>query len=545
MVKKWRSKLAQFIAPKSSKKQGIGTRQYSSAFNSRLTSGFGVTNSSADTELATSLLKMRMRSRQLIRDAAFAKRAKVIVVNNVIGHGMGMQAQVKTTRDTFAETINDDIEDAWEKWCGAESCHTGGSLHFADLERAAFGQIFEAGEVFIRIHRRAFGDSEVPFALELIEAERMADDLTRTIPLGPNNQLRMGIEVDTFYRPVTYWLREQHPGEINLIVPQSNNLIAVPAEDMIHLRIIDRWPQTRGEPWMHSVIRKLNDIDGYTEAEIIAARSAASYMGFIESDNIDDPNNEVQADGSLQTELTPGIIDRLRPGEKFNFATPNRPNSQAEAFLRFMLREMAAGTGCSYESLSRDYSQSNYSSSRLALLDDRDLWRTFQLWWMRTFRKELHSEWLQAAVLAGAVNVPVGQYAIDPCKFECATFKARGWSWVDPTTEVNAYKEAVKAGFITVSDVIAQTGNGNDLEDVLEERERELADMKAKGLDFDTSPGVYIPAETRGNMIMGPDGTVEPATVVPPAAPAGSATPAATAPVTENPPPKRVVSIQR
>jgi lambda family phage portal protein len=196
---------------------------------------------------------------------------------------------------------------------------------------------------------------------------------------------------------------------------------------------------------------------------------------------------------------------------------------------------MAAGTGVSYESLSRDYSQSNYSSSRLALLDDRDLWRTFQLWWMRSFREELHEEWLQAAVLAGVVNIPLEQYATNPEKFEAATFKARGWSWIDPTAEVAAYKEAVKAGFITVSEVIAQTGNGLDLEDVLDERERELNEMKGKGLDFDTSPGVFIPAETRGNMVMGPDGLVEPAATVAPAAPASN----------EPAPPARTLSIAR
>ena len=44
---------------------------------------------------------------------------------------------------------------------------------------------------------------------------------------------------------------------------------------------------------------------------------------------------------------------------------------------------LAAGCGPSYESLSRDYSQSNYSSSRLSLLDDRDLWRVLQQWWLR------------------------------------------------------------------------------------------------------------------------------------------------------------------
>ena len=491
MAKPWRAKLAQFIAGKGARKSVVGMRQYNSAQNSRLTSGFGTTNSSADNELVQSLQTLRSRSRQLIRDAAFAKRAKVIVVNNVIGHGVGMQAEVRTSRDTLAESVNESIEEAFEEWSRGDSCHTGGTMHFADLERAAFGSIFEAGEVFIRIHRSAFGGSRIPFALELIEPERLADDYAQPGPISIGSQMRMGIEVDRFFRPVAYWIKTAHPGEVRFSGDTTAKIERISADDIFHLRIVDRWPQTRGEPWMHSVARKLNDIDGYTEAEIVAARSAASYMGFIESDNADDPNAELQEDGSYQTELSPGIIDRLKPGEKFNFAAPNRPNSQAEAFLRFMLREIAAGTGVSYESVSRDYSQSNYSSSRLALLDDRDLYRTFQLWWIRNFRQELHKEWLQAAVLSNAVQIPIAQYAEDAHKFESASFKARGWSWIDPTKEVEAYKEAVKAGFITVTDVIAQTGNGTDLEDVLEGRRRELDMMDAAGLEFDTSPDIY------------------------------------------------------
>jgi hypothetical protein len=40
-------------------------------------------------ELSTSIRVLRARSRQLIRDAAYAKRAKVIVVNNIVGAGSG------------------------------------------------------------------------------------------------------------------------------------------------------------------------------------------------------------------------------------------------------------------------------------------------------------------------------------------------------------------------------------------------------------------------------------------------------------------------
>ena len=99
---------------------------------------------------------------------------------------------------------------------------------------------------------------------------------------------------------------------------------------------------------------------------------------------------------------------------------------------------------------------------------------------------------LQQAVLARAVDgVPLLEYGQAPAKFEAASFKPRGWSWVDPTKEVKAYKEAVMAGFTTVADVIAETGGGRDIETVLKQRRRELDEMEAQGLTFDTSPENY------------------------------------------------------
>jgi capsid protein len=73
------------------------------------------------------------------------------------------------------------------------------------------------------------------------------------------------------------------------------------------------------------------------------------------------------------------------------------------------------------------------------------------------------------------------EYALDPAKFEAARFKPRGWSWVDPTKEVAAAKEAVKAGFTTRADVIAATADGRDIEDIDRQRVRELEDEKAAG----------------------------------------------------------------
>jgi capsid protein len=122
-------------------------------------------------------------------------------------------------------------------------------------------------------------------------------------------------------------------------------------------------------------------------------------------------------------------------------------------------------------------------------MDDRDLWRVLQMWFIRSFRKRLHEIWLERAILAGAITkVSLAQYAIKPEKFEAVRFKPRGWSWIDPTKEVEAYEKAIRNGFTTVSAVIGATGDGRDLEDVLKERQYELKAMKAAGLVFDTDP---------------------------------------------------------
>jgi lambda family phage portal protein len=476
---------------------------YGGARSTRTTGYFGASNASADAELNSSLAVLRSRSRQMVRDSAYAKRAKAVIVNNVIGSGVGLQAQVENTRGEQADRVNVDIERAWDAWCRAAACHTGGTLHFGDLERAAMGEVFEAGEVLLRLHFRAFGGSRVPLAIELIEPERLAADID-TFGVEQGNELRMGVEVDRFHRPVAYWIRRFHQGDIRTRMSDySDEVERVPAEQVFHLKLTTRWPQTRGEPWMHTVVRKIDDLDQYSQHEITAARASAAYFATIETPEDGSPNpltTDREADGKPLMDIEALTIQALAPGEKLAFHSPNRPNSAFDGFVRALLREIAAGVGTSYESLSRDYSQSNYSSSRLSLLDDRDGYRALQQWWIRSFREPLHRVWLQQAVLAGAIQaIPIGAYATDTLRYQAVRFKPRGWSWVDPTKEVTAYKEAIKAGLTTLTDVIAQTANGLDFEDVLATRKRELAMLDDAEIEVDTTvPEAQEPAATQG-----------------------------------------------
>lgn len=465
---------------------GPGMRQYAAARSNLNTLGFGGTTTSADTELHASLTALRNRSRQMVRDSGYARRARNLVVNNVIGSGVGMQAQVMSSRDRLRTAVNDSIEQAWHEWCAADSCHTGGVLHFGDLERAAMAQVFEAGECLIRAHEVAMGASRVPLALELIEAERIADGIADPGAVAPNAELRMGWEVDRrFGRPLACWVRRRHPGDLRDTV--GGDLVErVPAAQLFHLKITWRWPQTRGEPWLHATVRKLDDMAETTQLEMTAARGSAAYFATIYTEDAE-PADDEEEDGTQIMQLDPLTIRKLPPGDRLDFHAPNRPNSQLDPFLRMMLREAAAGTDLSYASLSGDYSQTNYSSSRLSLLDDRDVWRVLQQWWIRSFRLPLHKMWLARAVMARAVDLPVSEYALNMAKFEAVKFKPRGWTWVDPTKEVGAFKEGIRGGLTTLTDVIASTGEGRDIEDFIATRKRELQLLEEAGIEVDTT----------------------------------------------------------
>ena len=150
------------------------TRMFSAARPGRTTEGWITATSSADSESIASLTRLRDRSRALVRDNPHAKRARAVIVNNVIGCGIGLQSQVMNTRGRLLDDVNGAIEDAWKEWCKPGNCHIGGALHFSEMERLLVGECFEAGDVLVRIHRR--GEGAVPLSLEVIESERLAAD---------------------------------------------------------------------------------------------------------------------------------------------------------------------------------------------------------------------------------------------------------------------------------------------------------------------------------------------------------------------------------
>ena len=459
-------------------------RMYQGAQFSRLTADWVTSNTSADSEVYGSAQKLRDRARQLCRDNDYARQALRAIEGNVIGQGIPFQSQVRMQRGGKLDTgINDAIEAAWKRWSYAQHCHTGGKLCFADLERLVIRACAESGEVFVRLVRQSFGGSTIPLAMEVIEADQLDDGLNGRSQQG--NEIRMGVEVDGWGRPIAYHFLAYHPGDYQF----SNQQIStqrhkrIPAEEVIHLYRTERPGQTRGVTWFASAIQRLHHLAGYEQAEVVRARASSALMGFITSPEGELIGDDVM-DGERVSNFEPGVFKYLFPGQGVTVPSLDSPDGQFEPFLRAMLRAMAAGIGCSYETISRDFSTSNYSSSRLSLIEDRDHWRILQSWLIENFHRRVFSEWLDLAVLSNALALP--GYEQQPERFKAARWMPRGWAWVDPAKEVAAYKEAVRCGFKTLADVVAE--QGGDLDELLLARQSELAKLDEMGIVVDSDP---------------------------------------------------------
>ncbi len=457
-------------------------RAYSGASVGRLTDDWVAGGTSADSEIKGGLTRLRNRSRQLCRDDDYARSALRTIITNVVGQGIPFQSQVKMRRgDRLDEKLNNAIEEAWKDWGCKEYCDVSGRLSWEDMQRLAVRSVVESGEVILRKITQSFGGSSVPFAIEIIESDQLADDY---IGSHGENEIRMGVEVDKWGRPVAYWLRPAHPGDYQYPYRKTRGTLErIPADEIIHLYLSERPKQTRGVPWLYSSMQRARNLSGYEEAEIVAARAAAAVMGFIETP---DPEllGEETDNGTRVRSFAPGTIELLAPGEKFNGFSPTRPNNGVDSFVRMMLRGMSAGIGVSFEDLSQDYSQSNYSSSRLSLLNSRDNYRILQKWLISNLHQPIYEAWLERAVLSGRLNLSL--YELEPRRYEAVQWQPRGWSWVDPQKEIAAITLAINSGLTTLTQEVAK--QGGDIETVFKTRKRELEMAKAYGLTLYSPP---------------------------------------------------------
>ncbi len=424
--------------------------------------------------------ELRAKSRDLVRRNAWAAAGIEAFVANAIGSGIKPQSMVQD------QATREAIHSLWWDWC--EQADAAGLTDFYGLQALATRAMLEGGEALIRLRYRRVEDG-LPVALQIqvLEAEHLPTTMNRDLAGG--NVIRAGIEFDRLGRRVAYHLYRSHPND-GLLAPMSSqggiDTVRVDASEVIHLFRPLRPGQIRGEPWLTRALVKLNELDQYDDAELVRKKTAAMFAGFITrmapEDNLMG-ESAADANGVALAGMEPGTLQILEPGEDIKFSAPADVGSSYAEFMRQQFRAVAAAMGITYEMLTGDLTQVNYSSIRAGLLEFRRRCEALQHGVIvHQLCRPIWRAWMDQAVLEGALDLP--SYRKERRTYQAAKWIPQGWSWVDPQKEFNAMKLAIRAGLISRSEAIS--GNGYDAEDVDREIAADNARADALGLVFDS-----------------------------------------------------------
>lgn len=449
-------------------KKKILKRNFDASRVNRLTQDWAFSPISINQSLRGNLRRLRERSRDSYRNDSYVKKYVGLVRKNVIGNGITFQVQ--TLNDRKLEATATEIETAFKKWSKKQFCSLSGKLSWLAAQRLFIQHLVRDGEVLVR----KIYDKNNPFgfSLKFYDVTWLNEVFFGTAPNG--NMIFMGIEVDANDKPIAYHLTPP-AGDVTI---RDRKPIRVPAEEIIHaFLILEDETQARGVPWLHASLMKLNMLDGYEEAELVGRRIGASNMGFF-TQPIDEDAPEGEEDFDLIDELEPGQLKLLPPGFDFREFNPKNPDNTAEGFKSTILGAAASGGDVAKHSLTGDMSQVNYSSARVAMLDERDFWQEIQQFFIEEFCQPVFEDWLKSAMLTNVVNLTLKQYEL----LKEVKWFARGWTWVDPEKEVNADVTAINNGLETVTGVLAR--QGQDLEEFLKIRQKEQQMFEQYGITY-------------------------------------------------------------
>lgn len=447
------------------------SRQYEGASVGRRASGWTRTGGDANAVSGLTLARLRNVSRDLERNNGWAKRGLRRLVEGMVG--TGIESQVKLDGVPFA-----DGQALWDAWANTTSMDYDGNLNWFGLQALVARTIVQSGECLVLFERASSRDGlpvSAPIKLRVLEP----DHLDESVFQFEGRWVEKGVELDARGRRVAYWLYPVHPGATMRATLSS---VRVPAENVLHVYAVDRPGQLRGVPWFHGAITIAQDLDELEDARIQQAKVASLFGAFVEDiagegpgalgPATDGTNSSGQAE-KLES-MEPGAVYYLQPGETIKAAEPPKFDAAEQGFANHFLRKWAAAIGVTYEDLTGDYTQVNFSSARMGRLAYEasvDVWQWHLLipgFCERVFQRVMGL----AAALEGWPGVPT------------ATWTPPDLPPVDPERDADTKITRIRGGLDHPDEVLLKEGKDPD-EHWARYQER-MKDLQTRGIVIDS-----------------------------------------------------------
>ena len=369
---------------------------------------------------------------------------------------------------TGDKDVDEQVERYWRNWC--KSCDFLRRHDFVTLLQLAVMAILRDGDCGFIIVR-----DKGELKLQSVEADRIGSPYNRLID---SDVYIGGIMLDEYGRPDKFQIF------VRTISNQYIEPTDIPAAEFIHLFDATRLDEYRGRSAFATALNAARDLQEALKAEIQAIKYASYQTGVIVTENGSADAADYFATSNQndlgQTEklsnIDPGAINYLSPGEKMEMFKSDRPGGAFGEFVRLVQSHICMSVGLPY-----GFAFDADKSGPMARMEAAMAERTFARW-----RRLLESQFLDRIkniILLDAQSrglLPESEYLLDG-----------RWCWpakvsIDYGREASADIALWKAGLKTAGQIYSEMGE--DYEEAFRARAKEAAMIKDLGIEYSLEP---------------------------------------------------------
>lgn len=423
---------------------------------------------------------MHRRTRDLARNTAQAKRIAGAFVNLVVGTGMQTfswpflpheQFEIATELDLIdsgelgprlAHAIeSDDLFDEWAN--DPKQFDIEGRLSWPQVQRMLLQESVIVGTgLLVRCFRAEY--DQVPLCYQLMEREQLDDSKDRPRSEGIN-KIVGGLEMDKNNRVVAYHFLLDHPDDIVGTEVRESRIVA---DRVIDLSLFHRPSASVAVSWLDACGQTIWDRDSYMDSEIRSAAldavfafvakledsSQHSAIGF--ADGEDDTDEHGNREFKVGHSPVAAVIGE---NESLEMVRSTRPNPNAASFIGLLDRDTASSTGLSYYSLTGDYANTNFSSSRAAKLDEDLMIKPLQNWFAILVAIRVRKDFNEVAAACGLfTTVTPAEFKKNKRTYQRFDAVGAGRDLLDPFKEGEARTGRLRTGMSTFKEECARIG---------------------------------------------------------------------------------------
>jgi lambda family phage portal protein len=485
------------------------------------------------------------RGRETVTNDGYAQGLVDIYRDTIVGNQYRLNAQpnwevlqrLYSSRfdESWAADFTMAVEDKFNLISESASCWLDAQrkLTLSGLVRLAISGFVYTGEVVATVEWIREVGRPFSTAIQIISPARLSN------PNGQSDDanLRRGVQRDSRGKAVAYYIRVNYP---TTVWPDPNNFKweLWPAQkpwgrrQVIHITDTIQPDQTRGISALVAVLKQMKMTKRFQEVTLQNAIIKASYAASIESDM---PREMIAAQlgqtpaspeglnavivntagallAAVQQYAAAGdsiAIDGAKiahffPGTSLKVHPLGGPGDLVDGYEDSLLRHIAAGLGISFEEFSADFTKSNYSNARAAMLKTYKHMQARKRFVADRFADEIYALWLEEDFNDGGLPLPRGfdqKIFYQPYGKEAITacdWIGSGRGQIDELKETQAALLRVKGGLSTREIEIAKAGQ--DWRKLFRQLQREQSLADELGLTFDSN--LQRDATTSGQTVM-------------------------------------------